>query len=96
MMYMSSDPSTRSKVTSAFQQASEYGMNIARTWAFSDGGNDKPLQISPGIYNEDMFKVYFSSFLDFPTINSSRAVACRIYMFLLFFFPGIGLRGIRS
>ncbi|PNT50397.1 hypothetical protein POPTR_002G184500v4 [Populus trichocarpa] len=56
MMYMSSDPSTRSKVTSAFQQASEYGMNIARTWAFSDGGNDKPLQISPGIYNEDMFK----------------------------------------
>ncbi|KAJ6710187.1 MANNAN ENDO-14-BETA-MANNOSIDASE 1 [Salix koriyanagi] len=56
MMYMSSDPSTRTKVTSAFQQASKHGMNIARTWAFSDGGNDKPLQISPGIYNEDMFE----------------------------------------
>ncbi|KAF9688001.1 hypothetical protein SADUNF_Sadunf02G0151700 [Salix dunnii] len=56
MMYMSSDPCTRSKVTSAFQQASKHGMNIARTWAFSDGGNDKPLQISPGIYNEDMFE----------------------------------------
>lgn len=84
MMYMSSDPSTRSKVTSAFQQASEYGMNIARTWAFSDGGNDKPLQISPGIYNEDMFKVYFSSFLEyFRTINSSRAVACRISIYVL-------------
>ncbi|KAJ9187973.1 hypothetical protein P3X46_003380 [Hevea brasiliensis] len=56
MMYMASDPSTRTKVTSAFQQASKNGMNIARTWAFSDGGSDRPLQISPGFYNEDMFK----------------------------------------
>ncbi|KAH0982230.1 hypothetical protein GBA52_009407 [Prunus armeniaca] len=57
MMYMASDPSSRAKVTSAFQQASRYGMNVARTWAFNDGsGTDRPLQPSPGSYNEDTFK----------------------------------------
>ncbi|MED6118403.1 Mannan endo-1,4-beta-mannosidase 7 [Stylosanthes scabra] len=55
LMYMASDPSQRSKVSSAFQQASNHGLNIARTWAFSDGGY-KPLQSSPGSYNEQMFQ----------------------------------------
>ncbi|XP_073127471.1 putative mannan endo-1,4-beta-mannosidase 9 [Henckelia pumila] len=55
LMYMASDPATRAKVTDTFRQASEYGMNVARTWAFSDGGY-RPLQSSPGSYNEDMFK----------------------------------------
>ncbi|KAK2649880.1 hypothetical protein Ddye_017369 [Dipteronia dyeriana] len=55
MMLHAADPSTRNKVTAVFQQASKYGMNIARAWAFSDGGY-RPLQSSPGVYNEDMFK----------------------------------------
>lgn len=55
LMYMASDLSTRNKVTSAFQEAQEHGLNIARTWAFSDGG-DRPLQYSPGSYNEQMFQ----------------------------------------
>ncbi|XP_027109757.1 mannan endo-1,4-beta-mannosidase 4-like [Coffea arabica] len=55
LMYMASDPSTRTKVSITFQQASKYGMNAARTWAFSDGGY-RALQQSPGSYNEDMFK----------------------------------------
>ncbi|PIN11252.1 Mannan endo-1,4-beta-mannosidase [Handroanthus impetiginosus] len=55
LMYMASDPSTRDKVTDKFGQASKYGMNVARTWAFSDGGY-RALQTSPGVYNEDMFK----------------------------------------
>ncbi|KAK3404231.1 hypothetical protein EUGRSUZ_K00551 [Eucalyptus grandis] len=55
MMYMASDPSTRDKVTSALQEAAKNGMNIARTWAFSDGGY-RALQTSPGVYNQDMFK----------------------------------------
>ncbi|KAI9180918.1 hypothetical protein LWI28_009431 [Acer negundo] len=55
MMLHAADPSTRSKVTVVFQQASKYGMNIARAWAFSDGG-DRPLQSSPGVYNENTFK----------------------------------------
>ncbi|MQL79712.1 hypothetical protein Taro_012164 [Colocasia esculenta] len=55
LMYMASVPSERAKVSTAFQQASAYGMNLARTWAFSDGGSS-PLQVSPGVYNEAMFK----------------------------------------
>ncbi|KAL6562792.1 Beta-mannosidase B [Orobanche hederae] len=55
LMYMASDPSTSDKVTDTFGQASEYGMNVARTWAFSDAGY-RALQTSPGLYNENMFK----------------------------------------
>ncbi|CAJ1972464.1 unnamed protein product [Sphenostylis stenocarpa] len=54
LMYMASDPSQRNKVSSVLQTAANHGLNIARTWAFSDGGY-KPLQYSPGSYNEDMF-----------------------------------------
>jgi len=56
MMYLASDLSTRDKVTSTFQEAVKNGMNIARTLAFSDGV-DRALQITPGVYNEEMFKV---------------------------------------
>ncbi|KAK4736716.1 hypothetical protein R3W88_000413 [Solanum pinnatisectum] len=55
LMYMASDPSTRNKVTNIFQQASKYKMNVARTWAFADGGS-KSLQSAPGVYNEQMFQ----------------------------------------
>ncbi|KAL5717231.1 mannan endo-1,4-beta-mannosidase [Ranunculus cassubicifolius] len=55
MMVYASNPSTRGNVTSVFQEATQHGMNLARTWAFSDGGV-YPLQTSPGIYNQDMFK----------------------------------------
>lgn len=56
LMFVASDPSQRNKITSAFQDATSHGLNIARTWAFSDGGY-QPLQYSPGSYNENMFKV---------------------------------------
>ncbi|PNX89591.1 mannan endo-1,4-beta-mannosidase, partial [Trifolium pratense] len=55
LMYFASDPSQRNKVSSTFQEATNHGQNIARTWAFSDGGY-KPLQYSPGSYNEEMFQ----------------------------------------
>uniref|UniRef100_A0A803NN49 mannan endo-1,4-beta-mannosidase n=1 Tax=Cannabis sativa TaxID=3483 RepID=A0A803NN49_CANSA len=55
LMYMASDPSQRNKVTTAFQQAKTHGLSIARTWAFSDGGY-RPLQYSPGSYNQQMFQ----------------------------------------
>ncbi|EHA8589425.1 Mannan endo-1,4-beta-mannosidase 1 [Cocos nucifera] len=55
LMYMASDLAGRSKVSSAFQQASSHGMTVVRTWAFSDGGH-KALQRSPGSYDESMFK----------------------------------------
>ncbi|PON93416.1 1,4-alpha-glucan-branching enzyme [Trema orientale] len=55
LMYIASDPSQRDKVSSAFQEAKNHGLSIARTWAFSDGGY-QPLQYSPGSYNEQMFQ----------------------------------------
>ncbi|KAL0463372.1 UNVERIFIED_CONTAM: putative mannan endo-1,4-beta-mannosidase 9 [Sesamum latifolium] len=55
LMYMASDPSTRLKVSNTFAQAAKSGMNVGRTWAFSDGGY-RALQTAPGSYNEDMFK----------------------------------------
>uniref|UniRef100_A0A7N0UBZ6 mannan endo-1,4-beta-mannosidase n=1 Tax=Kalanchoe fedtschenkoi TaxID=63787 RepID=A0A7N0UBZ6_KALFE len=55
LMYMASDPSQRYKVSSAFSQAASRGLTVARTWAFSDAGY-RPLQFSPGSYNEQMFK----------------------------------------
>ncbi|KAF5464058.1 hypothetical protein F2P56_014169 [Juglans regia] len=55
LMYVASDPSQRPKVSAAFREASSHGLTVARTWAFSDGGY-RPLQYSPGSYNEQMFK----------------------------------------
>ncbi|KAG9449696.1 hypothetical protein H6P81_009661 [Aristolochia fimbriata] len=55
LMSIASDPSQRSKVSAAFQEASSHGLNVARTWAFSDGGGGA-LQYSPGSYNENVFK----------------------------------------
>ncbi|XP_020228538.1 mannan endo-1,4-beta-mannosidase 4 [Cajanus cajan] len=55
LMYMASDPSTSSKVTSIYQQASQHGLNVARTMAFNDG-TYRALQISPGSYDETVFK----------------------------------------
>ncbi|XP_059281392.1 mannan endo-1,4-beta-mannosidase 4-like [Lycium ferocissimum] len=55
LMYMASDPSTRNKVTTVFQQASRYKMNVARIWAFTDGGS-RPLQSAPGVYSEQIFQ----------------------------------------
>ncbi|XP_027353756.1 mannan endo-1,4-beta-mannosidase 7-like [Abrus precatorius] len=66
LMYVASDPSQRTKVSSAFQEATKHGLNIARTWAFSDGGY-KPLQYAPGSYNEQMFQG-----LDFAIAEARR------------------------
>ncbi|KAG0492769.1 hypothetical protein HPP92_006167 [Vanilla planifolia] len=56
LMSIASDPSRRSKVSEAFGEAARNGLTVARTWAFSDGGSNA-LQYSPGVYNEQMFKV---------------------------------------
>lgn len=56
LMNAASDQIQRGNVSSAFQEAAEYGLTMARAWAFSDGGYS-PLQYSPGSYNEQMFQV---------------------------------------
>lgn len=55
LMYVASDPSQRSIISSAFQEAANHSLIIARTWAFRDGGFS-PLQSSPSSYNEQMFQ----------------------------------------
>ncbi|KAK7284450.1 hypothetical protein RJT34_19196 [Clitoria ternatea] len=55
LMTVASDQSTMSKVTTTFKEASQHGLNVARTWAFDDGGN-KAFQTAPGSYNENVFK----------------------------------------
>uniref|UniRef100_A0A0E0CRX5 mannan endo-1,4-beta-mannosidase n=1 Tax=Oryza meridionalis TaxID=40149 RepID=A0A0E0CRX5_9ORYZ len=54
LMYMASDPGDRSKAAGVLRQAASLRATLVRTWAFSDGGY-RPLQKSPGVYNEDMF-----------------------------------------
>ncbi|CAN6286305.1 unnamed protein product [Urochloa humidicola] len=66
LMLLASDPARRPKVVAAFRQASEHGLNLARTWAFSDGG-DAPLQLAPGVYDEAMFQG-----LDFVVAEAAR------------------------
>ncbi|KAF9593107.1 hypothetical protein IFM89_020171 [Coptis chinensis] len=73
LMTQASNPSHRGNVTSVFQEAMKNGMTVSRTWAFSDGGQF-PLQISPGVYNQDMLKG-----LDFVI---SEAAKYRIYLIL--------------
>ncbi|KAL3652155.1 Mannan endo-1,4-beta-mannosidase 7 [Castilleja foliolosa] len=60
LMYRASDPSGygRLNVSAMFRQAASARLTIVRTWAFNDGyiNNDRPLQYSPGFYNEQVFK----------------------------------------
>ncbi|XP_015688746.2 putative mannan endo-1,4-beta-mannosidase 9 [Oryza brachyantha] len=55
LMYMASDATAdRSKAADVLRQAARLRATLVRTWAFSDGGY-RPLQKSPGVYNESMF-----------------------------------------
>ncbi|KAL0903240.1 hypothetical protein M5K25_027600 [Dendrobium thyrsiflorum] len=56
LMSRASEPTEKEKVSIALQQASLLGTNVVRTWAFSDADDYSPLQISPGFYNDKMFK----------------------------------------
>lgn len=76
LMYFASNKSQREKVSSVFQEAANHGLVVARTWAFSDGG-DSPLQYSPGSYNEFMFRG-----LDF-VISEARNYGIRLILSLV-------------
>ncbi|KAK4274789.1 hypothetical protein QN277_017965 [Acacia crassicarpa] len=83
LMYVASDPSQRNRVSSAFQEAKGHGLSIARTWAFSDGGY-KPLQYSPGSYNEDMFQG-----LDFA-VSEARRYGIKLVLSLVNNYDNLG------
>jgi mannan endo-1,4-beta-mannosidase len=58
MMHVASEPSERYKISNVLREASAAGLNVCRTWAFSDGGY-QALQISPGVYDERVFQVIY-------------------------------------
>lgn len=74
LMYVATDPSQRSKISAAFSEASGHGLTVARTWAFSDGGY-RPLQYSPGSYNEQTFQVS-------TTLKLNSQILCQSCLFL--------------
>ncbi|XP_010550422.1 PREDICTED: mannan endo-1,4-beta-mannosidase 7 [Tarenaya hassleriana] len=76
LMYEASDPSQRFKISDAFRDASRRGLSVARTWAFSDAGY-RPLQFSPGSYNEQMFQG-----LDF-VISEARRYGIKLILSLV-------------
>eukprot|EP01018_Ginkgo_biloba_P019952 Gb_14635 [translate_table: standard] len=70
LMYVATDPAQRYKVTSIFEQAAAHGLTVARTWDFNDG-RYKALQISPGVYDEQVFQA-----LDFVD-GEAGILSCR-------------------
>ncbi|EFJ23690.1 hypothetical protein SELMODRAFT_232427 [Selaginella moellendorffii] len=53
--YYSFELVTRPHVSSLFRDASALGLNVARVWAFNDGGYHA-IQATPGAYNEEAFQ----------------------------------------
>jgi mannan endo-1,4-beta-mannosidase len=51
--------SSRSKVSEMLKRGSQMGLTVCRTWAFSDGHGPDALQVSPGVFNERVFKVSY-------------------------------------
>ncbi|KAG6502935.1 hypothetical protein ZIOFF_035224 [Zingiber officinale] len=48
--------SNGSKVTALFEEAAAAGLTVCRTWAFYDGYSNDSLQVTPGVYHEQVFK----------------------------------------
>ncbi|GAB2274791.1 Mannan endo-1,4-beta-mannosidase 2 [Dionaea muscipula] len=47
---------SRPRVRAMLQAGSKLGLTVCRTWAFNDGGSYHALQISPGQFDEQVFK----------------------------------------
>jgi mannan endo-1,4-beta-mannosidase len=50
------EPRSRDRVSRMFRAAAEMGLTVCRTWAFNDGAYNA-LQVSPGHFDERVFKV---------------------------------------
>ncbi|TYJ30998.1 hypothetical protein E1A91_A06G167000v1 [Gossypium mustelinum] len=47
---------SRSRVSKMLKKGAEMGLTVCRTWAFNDGVEPNALQISPGVFNERVFR----------------------------------------
>ncbi|GMJ14548.1 endo-beta-mannase 2 [Hibiscus trionum] len=50
------DGPSRSRVSKMLKRGAEMGLTVCRTWAFNDGHGPNALQISPGVFNERVFR----------------------------------------
>ncbi|RWW66598.1 hypothetical protein BHE74_00026023 [Ensete ventricosum] len=75
LMVFAADPATRCKVSDVFKDAADAGLTVCRTWAFNDGGW-RALQISPCVYDEEVFKG-----LDF-VVSEARTHGMRLMLSL--------------
>uniref|UniRef100_A0A0D9XNF9 mannan endo-1,4-beta-mannosidase n=1 Tax=Leersia perrieri TaxID=77586 RepID=A0A0D9XNF9_9ORYZ len=66
LMSFASDGATRPRVTAAIAEAADAGLNVCRTWAFSDGGY-RALLTAPFHYDEVVFQA-----LDFVVSEARR------------------------
>lgn len=57
LMNRATDESSRPEVTEVLQEAAGVGVTVVRTWAFADGNDYHPLQLTPGVFDESAFQV---------------------------------------
>lgn len=57
LMSMATDVASRAAVTEVLTEAAGVGVTLVRTWAFSDGTDYHPLQVTPGVFDESVFQV---------------------------------------
>ncbi|KAJ6921714.1 hypothetical protein NC652_015601 [Populus alba x Populus x berolinensis] len=58
---------SRSKVSEMLKRGAQMGLTVCRTWAFSDGRGPDALQVSPGLFNERVFRG-----LDYVIVEARR------------------------
>ncbi|KAJ6380570.1 hypothetical protein OIU77_029462 [Salix suchowensis] len=58
---------SRPKVSEMFKRGAQMGLTVCRTWAFSDGRGANALQVSPGLFNERVFRG-----LDYVIVEARR------------------------
>ncbi|MBA0766129.1 hypothetical protein Gotri_015197 [Gossypium trilobum] len=79
LMAHSVDESSRPKVSAMLQAGAKMGLTVCRTWAFNDGGYNA-LQISPGQFDERVFKFTstfsVSSFQEISNLHIEDGLDC--------------------
>uniref|UniRef100_A0A6N2JZQ7 mannan endo-1,4-beta-mannosidase n=1 Tax=Salix viminalis TaxID=40686 RepID=A0A6N2JZQ7_SALVM len=58
---------SRPKVSKMLKRGAQMGLTVCRTWAFSDGRGGNALQVSPGLFNERVFRG-----LDYVIVEARR------------------------
>ncbi|KAM7275247.1 hypothetical protein ACFE04_017113 [Oxalis oulophora] len=71
LMEYAVDEYTRPKVKAMLKAGAKMGLSVCRTWGFNDGGYNA-LQVSPGLFDERVFKSAVLQALDFIIAEARR------------------------